>query len=246
MTTGPAELNIVNQHIFPLILGERLLVDRPASAIVMGYGEAAMFEAYLSHLRPQCSIEVGTETGVTLATIARHSKRTISIDIDPAVKARLAPRFPNVEFLTGSSHDVLPIVLERLAAEGVTPDFIFVDGDHSADGVRRDLEFILSIRPTRAMTVFMHDSFNPGCRQGIRAAQWARSPWCHFVELDFVPGILHPNANCRREMWGGLALACFLPTERKHELVINASHEIMFNAALSHSVYTNPGLRPAR
>jgi hypothetical protein len=35
------------------------------------------------------------------------------------------------------------------AAEGVTPDFLFVDGDHSAAGVLKDLEFILKLAPER-------------------------------------------------------------------------------------------------
>jgi len=89
------------------------------------------------------------------------------------VKAVLADKFTNVEFITGSSHDALPILLARLAAEGTSPDFIFVDGDHTAAGVNKDLEFILNFQPTAQMVVLMHDTFNPGCRQGIFAASGA-------------------------------------------------------------------------
>ena len=239
MKTRPEDLAIVNDRIFPAILGRRLLIDRPLNAIDMGYGEAAMFEALLSHLRPQYAIEVGTETGVTLATIARHSTHAISIDLDPGVKQRLSGTFPNVDFITGSSHDALPLLLEKLAAHGVTPDFIFVDGDHSAEGVRRDLEFILNVRPNRQMLVLMHDSFNPGCRQGIRSAQWHRNPCCHYVDVDFTPGVLNPNESCLRQMWGGLALALFLPEPRRHQLEMKATHQLMFEAAYQNSAH-NP------
>lgn len=237
MKTRPEDLAIINDRIFPAILGRRLFLDRPLTVVEMGYAETAMFQALCSSLKPKLAIEVGTETGGTLAIIARHSTRAISIDIDPGVKQRLAPQFKNVDFITGSSHDALPLLLKQLASERITPDFIFVDGDHTADGVRRDLEFILSIRPANPMFVLMHDSFNPGCRQGIRSAQWTRNAFCHFVELDYVPGILHPNENCLRQMWGGLALAVFLPEPRRHQLEVNATHQMMFEAAFANSAH---------
>jgi hypothetical protein len=241
MSTKPADLATIHTFIYPALTGARRLLDFPEAATHMAYGETAVFQALLSTLRPKCSIEVGTETGATLALIARHSTRAVSIDIDPDVKTRLAGTFPNVEFMTGSSHDVLPVLLRRLVDEGTTPDFIFVDGDHTAAGVNRDLEFILDLRPAGQMVVLMHDTFNPGCRQGILAANWARNPWCHYVDVDFCPGVLHPDESCRRQMWGGLGFALFLPEPRKHELDVKKTHQLMFNAAFHQSVYNrNP------
>ena len=40
--------------------------------------------------------------------------RVYSIDIDPDVPKRLASKFPNVEFLTGRSDDLLPPLIDRL------------------------------------------------------------------------------------------------------------------------------------
>jgi hypothetical protein len=212
----------------------------------MGYNEAAVFQAVLSGLRPKCAIEVGTETGATLAIIARHSTQAISIDIDPSVKTTLSPSFPNVEFLTGSSHDLLPVVLQRFASENTNPDFIFVDGDHSAEGVRKDLDFILALKPTRQMTVLMHDSFNPHCRQGMLSARWSQNPYCHFVDVDFSPGVLHPDDAIRGQMWGGLGYALFLPEPRRHTLEVKMTHRPLFEAAFRQSIYfQQPKARPA-
>lgn len=249
MNTRPEDLAIINNRIFPTILGRRLLHDRSATQVAMGYGEVAMFEALLSHLKPKLSIEIGTQTGVTLATIAHHSTRTISIDIDPAVKTALAPRFPNVDFVTGSSHDVLPVLLQQLTATGVTPDFIFVDGDHTPQGVFLDLQHLLKIQPLTPLWILMHDTFNPGCRQGIRSAPWARNQHCHFVELDYILGILHPDPACLRQMWGGFGLALLLPEPRTHDLVVRQTHQMMFEAAFRASVYQarpQPAGTPAR
>jgi len=237
MKTRREDLATIQNFIYPALTGARRFLDIPETAVHMAYSETAVFQALLSNLRPKIAIEVGTETGVTLALIARHSARAISIDIDPGVKARLQDKFTNVEFITGSSHDVLPTLLARLTADGITPDFIFVDGDHSAAGVHKDLEFILALRPTVPMTVLMHDTFNPGCRQGILAASWSRNPHCHFVDLDFCPGVLHPDEACVRQMWGGLGIAVFGPEPRKHSLEVKQTHRLTFEAAFLHSVY---------
>lgn len=237
MKNNPEELATIHNFIYPALTGARRFLDFPGSSTHLAYSETAVFQSLLSTLKPKCSIEVGTETGATLAVIARHSTRAISIDIDPGVKARLAPQFTNVEFITGSSHDVLPVLLQRLAAEGTTPDFIFVDGDHTAAGVNKDLEFILNFQPTVQMTVLMHDTFNPGCRQGIVAANWARNPYCHYVDVDFCPGVLHPDESCLRQMWGGLGYALFRPEPRQHTLEVKRTHQLTFEAAFQHSVY---------
>src|SRR2546430_17684625 len=104
MKTRQEDLAIIHNAIFPAILGTRRFLDLPETVVHMGYNEASVFQALLSNLRPKCSVEIGTETGATLAIIARHSTRAISIDIDPNVKTRLIDKFANVEFVTGSSH----------------------------------------------------------------------------------------------------------------------------------------------
>lgn len=71
--TRPEDLAIINDLIFPTILGRRLLHNRSETQVAMGYGEVAMFEAILSHLKPKLALAIGTQTGVTLATIAHHS-----------------------------------------------------------------------------------------------------------------------------------------------------------------------------
>jgi len=236
-TTTTEDLDIINNHVLPCLYGTKPFFPRRGPGILMGYTEVAYFEAVLSHLRPQCAIEVGTETGSTLAIIAKYSQRVVSIDIDPRVRTGLSNQFPNVIFVTGSSHDILPATLEKITEQGLFVDFVFIDADHSADGVRRDIEALLAYRPKTKLIVMMHDSFNPDCRKGILAADWASCPYCHFVEIDFAPGALHPDAPIRRQMWGGLGFALFQPEPRTHELRVMASNQLLYEAALMQSVY---------
>jgi hypothetical protein len=70
--------------------------------------------------------------------------------------------------------------------------FALVDGDHSTDGVRKDIDNLLRFRPRIPLYIVMHDSLMPECRAGLEQANWAANPHVHAVELDFVSGIVNP------------------------------------------------------
>lgn len=177
----------------------------------------------LARHQPYCSVEVGTFHGGSLSLIRQYSKMIFSIDIDAAIPSRL--NLPNVNFLTGPSHVILPHLLGELDRAGIAVEFVLIDGDHSAAGVKRDIACVLSYVPKKPLFVALHDSFNPECRQGMLQAGWESSPYCHWVDLDFVPGKLGA-----KQLWGGLALAHFLPVARPGDLQINRTAEEMFQA----------------
>jgi hypothetical protein len=89
-----------------------------------------------------------------------------------------------------------------------------IDGDHSHEGVKRDVEAFLPVRPTRTQWLILHDTFNPTVRNGIRAVNW-NVPWVHKVEIDFVSGNLMSNPHVRKQMWGGSGLPNFGPQTGK-------------------------------
>lgn len=192
--------------------------------------ERLAMAAVLARHRPRCSIEIGTYRGGSLSLIRQHCPLVFSIDIEPPGDD-LRVRFPDVSFLRGPSRAVLPILLRELDAAGIPVEFILVDGDHSAEGVAGDIACILDHVPRAPLFVLLHDSFNPGCRSGMLAAPWARSPYVAWVELDFVPGRLVENGGAfDGELWGGLAMAYLTPRPRAGELVIRASSARMFEA----------------
>ena len=97
---------------------------------------------------------------------------------------------------------------------------MLIDGDHTEDGLRMDIKHMLEYIPQKELWVLMHDSFNPGCRSAIVDTPWEDYPYVHFVDVDFVPGIITPCGDFKGQMWGGFALAviketkCKLPLER--------------------------------
>jgi hypothetical protein len=183
------------------------LLDSPsfsANPWQMSFGERAAIEGVLAQLRPQLAIEIGTAEGGSLERIAAHSERVISFDLvepQPHVK-----EIANVELRTGDSHELLPQELERLAAAGEKVDFVMVDGDHSADGARQDVEDLLA-SPAIANTVILaHDSLNQEVRRGLEAVPYAETAKVAHVDLDFVAGYVPAEGSMLGECWGGLAL----------------------------------------
>jgi hypothetical protein len=71
--------------------------------------------------------------------------RIVSVDIDPL------PTNTQSCLIRGSSHDVA--VREEVLRRGPF-DAVFIDGDHTYDGVRKDWQFALSLNP---QMVFFHD-----------------------------------------------------------------------------------------
>ena len=57
------DLEIINNLIFPCLLGTKPFKEVPPHHVNMGYNETAVFQALLSNIRPNCAIEIGTESG---------------------------------------------------------------------------------------------------------------------------------------------------------------------------------------
>lgn len=98
---------------------------------------------------------------------------------------------------------------------GRNVDFVLVDGDHSARGVRQDIEDILSSDAVRGSVIVLDDTMNDVVREGINSVDYARYDKVAVVDLDFVPGYLARSEPYRLQLWGGLGL-----------IVVDADHRL--------------------
>jgi hypothetical protein len=201
------------------------------------YGFAGLLDA----AAPDVAIEIGTYQGGSLQLIARHARKVYSIDVSPSCAERLRGRFDNVEFLVGDSRSLLPDLLRRIEERGEHLQFVLIDGGHTADAVRSDIDQVLRYVPSRPLFVVFHDSFHPPCRKGVLEADWSGCPYVHYVEVDFVPGVFHREAFDTakpRSMYGGLALAVLKPEQRAGPLVVHQSQEGLYDVVFASSRYT--------
>lgn len=201
----------------------------------MSDSERMAMTGLLARHQPKCSVEIGTCYGGSLSLIAQYSAMVFSIDIDPEVPLRV-PTMENVSFLTGQSTTVLPLLFTALDEANIPVDFALIDGNRSADDVRRNIETILTYVPQQSMFVAIHGSFNPECRHGIRTAKWQDSPYVLWVDVDFIPGrVMESQNSAKKEMLGGLALALLSPTPRRQanltfEMSANSLYELALNS----------------
>jgi hypothetical protein len=170
----------------------------------MSFGERAALEGMLSQLRPRLSIEIGTAEGGSLARVAEHSEEVHSFDLVPP--AEHIRDLPNVTFHTGDSHELLPKLLGKLEGEGQNVDFVLVDGDHSAEGVRQDILDLLESPSIGKSVIVIHDTMNETVRSGVEQVRYEGYPKVAYVELDFVAGYMFREPTLLHELWGGLGL----------------------------------------
>lgn len=168
----------------------------------MQLGERAALEGLLFELRPELAIEIGTAAGGSLERIAAHSAEVHAIDITDEALTGLPA---NATFHRGDSRTVLPELLAELAAEGRSVDFAIVDGDHSAEGARGDIEALLDSPAVTQTVILVHDSFNPLVRAGIEAVGLGNHPKVAGFDLDFVPGRVGRAGSLDDHLVGGFA-----------------------------------------
>lgn len=182
----------------------------------MSMAEGSALVALLRHFKPRTSIEIGTAEGGSLGIIANHSEKVYSVDINPDCAANLSPLFPNTEFLTGNSADLLPPLFSR----DNNIDFVLVDGDHTYAGAKKDIEIVLRHTAGRNCCIVMHDSFNPAVRRAILDINWESFPHVSYLDLDFVPGFMNSVSGCEETLWGGLSL-CLISEKPRETTWLN-------------------------
>jgi len=170
----------------------------------MTLGERAAIEGVLAQLKPRLAIEIGSADGGGLRRIAAHSEEVHSIDLVPPQMP--VEEMPNVTLHTGDSHQLLPEALERFAEQGHKVDFVLVDGDHSAEGIRRDLDDLLSSPAVANTVILIHGVTNEQVRSGLDTVRYVAYPKVAHVNLDFVPGYMRREPDHRHELAGGLGL----------------------------------------
>jgi hypothetical protein len=202
--------------------------------------EKFVLASLLEQSNAKVAVEVGTFKGGSLQIISAKTETVYSLDINPKTQESLREKFANVEFLSGDSKVLLPQLLEKLQSELAPLGFVLIDGDHSAEGVRSDINAVLSFIPNQPVYIVLHDSFNPECRKGMLAADWGKCPYVHFMEIDFVSGMFFSKGlECVQpgSMWGGLAVAIMLPQKRDFDLKVSESQKALFEVAFSRSCH---------
>jgi len=190
----------------------------------------------LQTLQPEVSIEIGTYKGGSLQVIQQFSEEVYSIDISQAPKKFLEKKFPLVNYIVADGHLILHELFAKIEKDNKKLEFILVDGDHTYKGVKRDIEAILTYPHKNPITIILHDSFNPGCRKGIRTVNYSNYPAVEYVELDYITGSYWHN-DTYREMWGGFGMIRINPDNKNTSIEVTESQKNLFKLTYYGSIH---------
>src|SRR5207248_2955532 len=147
-----------------------------------------------------------------LERLQAHAAEVHALDL-VALAPDVAARFPDVVFHIGDSHELLPQVLASFTENERNVDFVLVDGDHSTEGVRRDLVNLLASTALGSSIILIHDTMNDFVRAGVETALAGQHGRATYIDLDFVPGYMVREGPFRHELWGGLGLVVVSPDD---------------------------------
>lgn len=125
-----------------------------ASLTLPGAPYAQLLPMIHSHLRPRTYLEIGVETGRSIA-LAQPETRAIGIDPEPRIEVPLGPR---TSIIAMTSDDYFATRDVRADLEGQPIDLAFIDGMHRFEFALRDFVNIEKHATPRS-TVLIHDCY---------------------------------------------------------------------------------------
>jgi predicted O-methyltransferase YrrM len=149
------------------------------------HSEIVALLGIVRQLRPRRLLEIGTASGGTLflfAAVVPTGGRLVSVDSEPfryhpcnstrlRFYRRFARRNQTIRVLTANTHDIATVAKVKQELGGQV-DFLFIDGDHSYEGVSRDAELYLPLLRPGGIAAF-HD-ICPDPVQATGVADWWR------------------------------------------------------------------------
>jgi hypothetical protein len=194
---------------------------------IQKHEELAGFLALVADIEPlNIIVEVGAFYGGTLWAWQQLGARVIGVDLPPAGY----PDGPNVNaagmtVILGDSHD--PATVNQLVTElaGEPIDMLFIDGDHTYEGVKADYEL-----------------YSPLVRPGgvIGFHDICTHPTMPFIEVDkFWLSLLGDKEEivCPPYTWGGIGV---IHAEAPDDAVTNRAATLADYQKAQHRIYHDP------
>lgn len=191
-----------------VLLGDRLSMPELADFAVGNHlfwakqirGELAALGQIIANLRPECALEIGTCHGGTLFFLTRlaSSKATIvSVDLPggefgggySATRQWFYQRFgrhgQRLHLLRGNSHSDSMLESVKTTLKGRALDYLFIDGDHTYEGVKRDFELYASLVRSGGI-IALHDVAQHSSETGCEVSRLWNEIKCECRHTEII------------------------------------------------------------
>jgi len=139
----------------------------------------------------KCIVEIGVDRDASLETMTKHilqhkPNSTMYLGVDINDKSRLDSLSINVHTICIDSKDRQAVIDKLLELEVESIDLLFIDGDHSINGVVNDWQYVERLSPHGI--VLLHD------------VEGTVGPMCVFDAID--PDMFEKQMFCREDDYG--------------------------------------------
>jgi cephalosporin hydroxylase len=174
--------------------------------------ELAALGEILAERRPEWALEIGTAKGGTLLFLTRlasHQATIVSVDLPNGrfgggygprrrwFYQRFARRKQKLHLLQGDSHSPEMLHRAKAALEGQPLDYLFIDGDHTYEGVKRDFELYSPLVRKGGLIAF-HDIAEHPPEIGCEVAQFWNEIKTRYRHSEFIED--------RNQGWAGIGV----------------------------------------
>ena len=144
---------ITVEEIIDYIL-ERDLIDK--NITIQVYEEILHLGHFINSLKPNNILEIGSRGGTFLLFSKLSTGTKIAVDIDGTFKDSIYLSMIGEDFHFLKENSQLDETFEKVKSICPQFDFIFIDGDHNYEGVKRDFELYRQLLSPRGYIAF-HD-----------------------------------------------------------------------------------------
>lgn len=175
-------------------------------------GELAALGDILAGLRPESALEIGTHGGGTLLFLTRLASpraKIVSVDLPGgqfgggynAQRRWLYQQFARgrqqLHLLQGDSHSAEMLERAKVALENQRLDYLFIDGDHTYDGVQKDFEMYAPLVRGGGVIAF-HDIAEHPTAVGCEVARFWDQIKLQYRHAEFIEN--------PRQGWAGIGV----------------------------------------